>query len=396
MSRLKLKFIFAATASLSQNIDFFEQNKVHVHHSRDKMQDILYTQLKKCVQSKFLQYEEDGGVVRKTAKELLQVEVSDQTMLKRERIFLGREVSDEMKDLDLRPNSPQVAWLMDMAKTFHTEVSSFLIKYFTTGLKSDTLENMAGLSPSNQTKKTTSKQIKGLASTFSKIVDNIQFIGGTDQLEEEVDNYLVDEDIKEITHLEYEEYWEQVGKLTSGGEEWTKYSVLPRFARAMATKHNDTSEVERIFSLMNHIHMNKQKNHMGQGLLDSCMHIKSSVESEENRKSCEKCREGKAVDHCHCKVAKITGELKINCKKAWSLAEKAQREASAQKEMNKEEAKEKKDKEEEIEKTRLTELKERLATRNYFYPSNKMQPVYTKTPQVLNLFRHLISFVYSW
>ena len=39
---------------------------------------------------------------------------------------------------------------------------------------------MAGLSPSNQTKKTTSKQIKGLASTFSKIVDNIQFIGGTD------------------------------------------------------------------------------------------------------------------------------------------------------------------------------------------------------------------------
>lgn len=378
MTRLKLKFIYAATASLSRNIDFFEQNKVQVHHSWDKMDSILYTQLKKTVQSKFLE-EESEEVTRKTGEELLLVEVSDKTVLKRDKLFLGREVADEIKALDLKPTSPQLTWLMDMVRTYHMEVSKFLIKYFTTGLKSTALEDMASLSPSNQSKKGTSKQIKSLADNFSKVVDTIQFIGGMDDLKEDVDNYVNDRGIEEFKDLEYEEFWGQVGRLTTGGEEWPKYSVLPRFARAMATKLNDTSEVERTFSLMNHIHMNKRKGHMGQEMLDSYMHIMSGVESNENRKNCEQCKEGGAEDHCHCRVAKITEEMRDKCRKARSRMGETQKQAVAEKETTKEKAKVKKAKAQEEEEERLKELKKKLATRQFFYHSNKMVPVYGKT-----------------
>ena len=163
MTRLKLKFIYASTAGLDKAIDFFEMNKVQMHNAREKMENILYTQLKKCVQSKYLQHEDDDEVVRKEGVDLLQVEVSEKTMLKRDKIFLGKEVSDEIKALGLSPTSPQIEWLMDLAKKYHMEVSKYLIKYFTTGLKSSSLENMAGLSPSNQSKKSTSRKIKALA-----------------------------------------------------------------------------------------------------------------------------------------------------------------------------------------------------------------------------------------
>lgn len=384
MTRLKLKFIYAATASLSRDIDFFEQNKVQVHHSWNKMDSILYTQLKKTVQSKFLEEEEEEGeegeeVTRKTGEELLLVEVSEKTVLKREKLFLGREVSDEIKALDLKPTSPQLTWLMDMVRTYHMVVSKFLIKYFTTGLRSTALEDMVSLSPSSQSKKDTAKQIKSLTNNFSKVVDNIQFIGGMDEVKEEVDNYVVDKDIKEFKELEYEEFWGQVGRLTNGGEEWTRYSVLPRFAMAMATKLNDTSEVERTFSLMNHIHMNKRKGHMGQEMLDSFMHIKSGVESNENRRNCEQCKEGGTEVHCHCRVAKITEEMRDKCRKARSIYVATQKQAVAEKETAEKKAKEKKEKALKEEKDRLKELKEKLATRHFFYHSNKMVPVYGKT-----------------
>ena len=54
MTRLKLKFIYASTAGLDNAIDFFEMNKVQMHNAREKMENILYTQLKKFVQSKYL------------------------------------------------------------------------------------------------------------------------------------------------------------------------------------------------------------------------------------------------------------------------------------------------------------------------------------------------------
>ena len=57
----------------------------------------------------------------------------------------------------------------------------------------------------------------------------------------------------------------------------------------MATKHNDTSEVERNFSLMSHIHQNKQRNSMGQDMLDSYSYsyIKLGVENTESRARCD-------------------------------------------------------------------------------------------------------------
>jgi len=269
MTRIKLKFVYANTASLVKAIDFFEMNKVQMHNAKEKMESILYIQLKKIVQSRYLEDEEEDEVIKKRGVDLLQVEVSEKTVLKREKIELGKDVSDEIKAMGLGPTSPKIGWLMDMAKRYHMEVCKYLIKYFATGIKSSTLDYMAGLSPASSSKKSTPRKVKALADKYSKVVDNIQFIGGMDQLKEELNSYSVDDDVKELQNLDYEEFWEEVASLTIGGEEWARYKVLPRFALAMATKHNDTSEVERKFSVMSHIHQNTQRNRMGQDMLDS-------------------------------------------------------------------------------------------------------------------------------
>ena len=47
MTRIKMKFVFAATSDLSKVIDFYEQQKVHVHNAREKLE--LMSQLRKCV-----------------------------------------------------------------------------------------------------------------------------------------------------------------------------------------------------------------------------------------------------------------------------------------------------------------------------------------------------------
>ena len=44
LTRIRLKFIFAATEDLSRAIDFFQQKQAHVHSASDKMESILSTQ----------------------------------------------------------------------------------------------------------------------------------------------------------------------------------------------------------------------------------------------------------------------------------------------------------------------------------------------------------------
>lgn len=219
MTRIKLKFVFAATADLSRGIDFFEQRKVHVHFAKEKMEALLLSQLKKCIKEELLTNldEENNEVTKKTSRELLNIEVTDKTLLENHALFIGKEVEKEIKALGLRPSSPQLHWLFSMVKAFHKTVSKYLIKYFSTGLKSSIMDNMSGLSPSYHSHVLTSRKIKALANQFSKVVDNIELVEGLDQLKTEVDRYVTDDDIKEMEEMDFEEFWTNVGKLTDGG-----------------------------------------------------------------------------------------------------------------------------------------------------------------------------------
>ena len=75
MTRLILKFLFAATSDLSFGIDFFEQDEVQVHCAQEKMRDLLWNQMSKVVvQEKLKNYDDEGNddiFSKKSGRELL-------------------------------------------------------------------------------------------------------------------------------------------------------------------------------------------------------------------------------------------------------------------------------------------------------------------------------------
>ena len=378
--RIKLKFIFAATSDFCNAVDFFEQSTAHVHSEQEKLEDILMTQLRKTVQETELQNldEETNEMSKKSGRELLKVELEDSKLLKNSEIFIGRDVEKEIKALGLSPSSVQLAPLFESIKKFHKTACSYLQKYFVTALKSDVLENMSALAPRRQKHALTGRKLKQLVDQYDKVIDTIQSQGGVDKVKEEIDRYVTDLEVSEEVSKEkgYEHFWTEVGNQTDGAAGWERYEVLPRFALAMGTKFSATGDVERGFSQMNMIHQNKQRNEMSQDMLDSHMHIRSGVESKENRKKCKKCKDPKATDHCHCMEVEIDSEMRNRCRKAWEKCKMTQTDASNNKKVAEAANVEKRTKYELLEVERKNKVKEDVVKRATFYSSNLMQSVY--------------------
>jgi hypothetical protein len=145
MTRMKMKFIFAATADFCRDIDFFEQSKVHVHNTQEKMEDILLSQLRKCVVETELNNldEETNEISKKAKRELIDVIVDTTNLLKNTQIFIGQEVEKEIKSFGLNPRSGQLTCLFESVQRFHITACKFLQKYFSTALKSTVMDNMS-------------------------------------------------------------------------------------------------------------------------------------------------------------------------------------------------------------------------------------------------------------
>ena len=55
--------------------------------------------------------------------------------------------------------------------------------------------------------------MKLLAKSYSKVVKNIQPFGGLDEIEREIQQYVVDYELVDLKDLKYSEYWGKVGKV---------------------------------------------------------------------------------------------------------------------------------------------------------------------------------------
>jgi hypothetical protein len=240
------------------------------------------------------------------------------------------------------------------------------------------MDNMSALSPKKQSHVLTPRKLKTLVAQYSKVVDNIQSIGGMDKVKSEIDRYVMDDDVKEDISKEqgFKQFWTDVGKLMDAKAGWTRYEVLPRFALGMGTKNSATGDVERAFSTMNIIHQNKQRNAMSQDMLDAHMHIRSGVESKDNMNQCIKCCDPDGTIHCHCVIAEITEEMRQKCKKAWEKCKIVQKEASDEKKKYAQNNVEKKVKYEKAEADRVKKLKEDVTKRPNFYAPNLMKAMY--------------------
>ena len=330
---------------------------------------------------------EGNTAAKKTGIDLLAVDIKNRsTVLSKKKVFIGQEASKLIRQWGLNPDSPQLKCFFEAVFKFYQKLVEKLFGYFETALKSTELAYMSSLAPENRTNITTSYQLKYLATTFSKVADNISQFGGQDTLRKDIDNYTVDDDLVNVDaeNITYEEYWDKVGDLKE--DDWSRYEVLPRFAKALGTIFNSNSETERAFSVQSDIHRDPKRNQMSQDMFDSHMQIHFCVESKASKSSCVKCKDdvGKKCPqpHCHCSVAKITTEMKDNCKDAYK-AMKKDLEALEVKEMEKTVSEKQKAAEIAFEEKRK-KFCDDLKTREIFYNPSLMANVYTDKPKVKN------------
>jgi hypothetical protein len=338
MSLLKLEFVMAATFHLNESVNYFEQRESIVHESRRKMEEVMRSQLLKfhgdaAVKS----VDEEGNVSKKSGEDLLKVDLDDpNTILNKNKVFIGYKCSKLIAKFGLTPSSPQMDWFFVKVFRFHRRVAEKLIVYFRKGLTCRELEYMEAFAPNNRSKAATPEEIMFLANSFSKIVDNIRPGDGQDKLREEVQTYQLDDEISNISHsLSYDDYWGEVAKVTEGPEQWEVYEVLPRLARCLGTSFNSGSEMERGFSRQSDIHRNPKRNRMSHSRLDSHMQVRYGMESKETRQKCPTCTEKKEslmkddaektdeekkkkfICGCHCKFSEISDKMIERCGKAW-------------------------------------------------------------------------------
>ena len=224
LTRIKLKFIFAATCDLNEAIDYFEKRGAHIHNTSTKLEDILVTQYRKVFEeSVYNDLDEDDNLKLKKKSELVEIYVEKAKLLSNAELFVGSDVSKEIRALGLTPDSSQMKWFYDDVKKFHLEACRKLQKYFRTVLTSTVMDNMSALDQKFQSHIATSRKLKNLSSQYSKIVDSIQFVDGRDKIRTEIEKYVTDEDVMELDKEEgLESFWSNVKKITDGIEKWPR------------------------------------------------------------------------------------------------------------------------------------------------------------------------------
>ena len=377
-TRLSLLFINAATLPLSQKIDYFEQNKVHIDTVSDVLESILVDQAKKIfVEHVVMTMDEDGEVSNKSRFELASLDIEKAEVLSRKEMFIGTETKNLMKKFDVLPSASKMDWFFEAVVKYYTTVIKYLLKYFSKALLSPVMDSFSGLSQKKRSSfSMAAPKLKNLVTTYPKVVSNIDSEDGNDIIISEINKYVCDDEIKEFEkNMEYEEYWKQVGSLMEGGSDWPKYKVLPKFALAMAVKFISNSEMERKFSQQNHIHSNKSRNRLNQRGLDSCLHIKSGIESRSAREDCNKCKTKTA--HCHCSSFVITGHIREECSKARGRYENYRQTVNSENVIQNEAFEKKREEAKSDVKEKFERRKVKIANKmNYF--SAQLDPVYEK------------------
>ena len=386
LTKLKLNFIIFAIKEMEDGINFFEMSSANFHLMFEKIETLLRSQLLKYLNPNVVEnIDDEGNIIKLDGKELLSVDVDKrENYLSMRKLKIGDGCSTLLKKYGLTPDSCQVETFMKDCRTFHKTASKQFVHYFDSALNSKVLNYCGSLGLKLRKNVRTRSRIMYLAKKYKRIVNNIQY-NGIEQLERELDSYLVDEDISQsdVENLGYVEYWQYICGLQENG--WPKYKVLPRFALAMATIFNSNSECERVFSKQTQLSRDPARNRMSQKTLESHLSIKAGVEGYESKTNCKKC---KVIDdklevgietktyHCHCSVAPITQELKDACTSSWRKYKEGKSAKADESKLEKSLAATRKRKREEFEDKELSSFKSRVSSRATFLPPNKMLRVW--------------------
>ena len=153
--RLTNKFLIDVTKPLMKFLDIFEKDEIKIHVRYEKIVELIYGYSSKYLKNAGLDFKE-GEVEKVTGKDLLKIKYDDSKLqLSDKDFFLGPLVEEFLVELKVARDSPLIAsWLLNV-REFYVEVMFKLNKYFSTSLKSRTLQYMSVLAPSSVLNKST-------------------------------------------------------------------------------------------------------------------------------------------------------------------------------------------------------------------------------------------------
>ena len=367
ITKIKLLFVLDATAELARSVSFFEENQVDVHNVMSQVEEILTTQYRRVFREESIyNLNENETLELKPKKELIELDLVKTEVLDEKMIFIGKSVETEIKSLGLRPNSPQLSWFYQKVKCFHLKACEFLQKYFKPVVTSKVLECAEALDPNKQSHALTPRRLKYLVDQYPTIVENIQRIGGVDQIKNEIDKYVLDVDVRLIDHSKgYEHSWKELNKLQKGS--WARYDVLGRFALAMGTIYTATSDVERQFSKMNLIHQFKQRNIMSHETLNAHLTVKCGMENYSKKSHAEG-----NIKPAHCYLV-VNKSLREKCQESYKIVRSS---TSKMTDVRRKEMELRKQASDELEKVRVDKLKEKYRNGGSLWKEENLKPVY--------------------
>ena len=117
---------------------------------------------------------------------------------------------------------------------------------------------------------------------------------------------------------------------------------------------------------------------MAQDTLNSILHIKSGVESNNSKQNCEECKSNSISQHCHCCVFELSDRMKEECKYSWRKCEEKRKAAANQRVESNDKLEARRKEFEENEAKKFERVKGKILKNPKFYTSNLLLPVFYK------------------
>ena len=305
--RLQNKFLKASCKEIINFIDFFESRSIRVHQRYTKAAELLTKHMSYWLKNGG---SSDGKPL--TVEEMSKFKPRNGEKLSRRNVFIGTDTRSFIETIGLDYNSPELDEFFDSVFRFYEETTEQMIKFFKPTFDSRTVRYLEVIAPEFQRESLDRNKERWnyLLTKFPNIIPPDQ----RDAFLAEIAVYV------RLDHPDpgepVDEWWARVADVVIDGQK--AFPLMSKFALALATMYNSSSEAERDFSKQTNIYQNTHVTNLSQKKLQCKLTLQSTIAMQAT--FCSRCenaleeradrkKKGEAVKpykckHCHCNLLK--------------------------------------------------------------------------------------------
>ena len=297
--KLSNLFILDVCKPVMELISFFEAEKVRIQDRHKKLVMLFKDYLGKFMKNGGLEDENNNL----NGEEVLNLKINQRDkQLEDDDIYLGPKVEALLLEMGLSRKSEELKFWLLQVRGFYEEALYKMKKYFSSSIRSKTLQALSVLSPKSWTTvnlDTLKQKWRVLGEAFPNILEMAE----VPALLSEVTVLKGEGGLVNSDQMTVDGFFSSLSKEADDDGNFS-YPLLTRLGSALSTIYNSSSPAERDFSLMNLIVGDPRKNRTSQLLLLAKMFITAEIRSL--ARNCKRCKtlslRGEQSPHCHCSL----------------------------------------------------------------------------------------------